>query len=203
MGSKITMTVFLKNKISVVACSSLLILLLTGCDQNYTPKPKGYFRIDLPEKKYHLFSPENCPFEFEIPDYADALADSNRFAAPCWYDIYYKQFDGRIHLSYKPVEANLIKELEDSRTLAYKHAVKADGIDEQIITSADGKASGIMYLISGNAASSIQFYLTDSTSHFMRGALYFNCPPQSDSLQPVISFCEKDIEHLIQTLKWK
>jgi gliding motility-associated lipoprotein GldD len=174
-----------------------------ACNHDFTPKPRGYFRIDLPEKKYHVFSPENCPFEFEVPDYAATLPDTNRLSAPCWYDIYFKQFDGRIHLSYKPVAGDLNKDLEDSRTLAYKHAVKADGIDEQLIFSGDGKSSGIMYQISGNAASSVQFFLTDSVNHFMRGALYFNCPPQSDSLQPVISFCEKDIEHLIKTLKWK
>lgn len=174
-----------------------------SCTQDYTPKPNGYLRIDFPKKSYHLFNPANCPFEFEIPDYSEAVADTNGLSMPCWYDINFKQFDGKINLTYLAVNNNLNEHLENSRKLAYKHAIKADGIDEYVIQSADLKSSGILYSITGNAASSIQFYLTDSTKHFIRGALYFNCPPQSDSLAPVISFCEKDIDHIIKTFKWK
>lgn len=181
----------------------LALVLMSSCSHDYTPKPRGYFRIDLPQKKYHLFSPANCPFEFEIPDYATAIEDTRAQAQLCWYDIYFKQFDAKINLTYLPIENNLNTHLENCRTLAYKHSAKADGIDEFYIQSENGKATGIMFSIAGNAASNLQFYVTDSTQHFLRGALYFNCVPQSDSLAPVISFCEKDIDHLVKTLRWK
>lgn len=179
------------------------MVMLTACENSYTPKPRGYFRIQMPEKKYKPFNPPGCPFSFEIPEYSEALLDTNPRAESCWYDIYFKQFDGRIHLSYKPVDNNLNKDIEDCRMLAYKHTVKADAIDENLISNDNGTATGLSYDIEGNAASSYQFYITDSTKNFMRGALYFNCPPQSDSLQPVIQFCKKDIAHLIKTLHWK
>jgi len=178
-------------------------VLFNACSHDYTPKPNGYLRIDFPEKKYHLFNPPNCPFQFEIPDYTVAYADSNSLSRACWYDINFKQFDGKINLTYIDVNNDLNTHLENCRKLAYKHAIKADGIDEYVIESDDHKSSGILYSIAGNAASSLQFYLTDSTQHFIRGALYFNCPPQSDSLAPVIAFCEKDIDRIIKTIKWK
>jgi gliding motility-associated lipoprotein GldD len=192
-----------KNKIYKVVSILISITFLNACSQDYTPKPSGYLRIDFPKKSYHLFTPAGCPFEFEIPDYSNAVADTNGLSKPCWYDINFKQFDGKINLTYIDVKNDLNTHLENCRKLAYKHAIKADGIDEFLIQSDDLKSNGILYSITGNAASSIQFYLTDSTKHFIRGALYFNCPPQSDSLAPVITFCEKDIDHIIKTLKWK
>ncbi|HQU99877.1 MAG: gliding motility lipoprotein GldD [Bacteroidia bacterium] len=178
-------------------------LLLFGCNNHYTPKPIGYFRIDLPEKKYIPFNPAKCPFAFDVPAFTVIEADNRAKAEPCWYDINYPGLQGKINLTYLPIHNDVITHIENCRTLAYKHAVKANGIDEVLITSNDGQSGGLMYLISGNAASSIQFFLTDSTTHFLRGALYFNCPPQSDSLAPVIEFCKKDIEQLIHTLQWK
>lgn len=180
-----------------------LVIFLTGCAGDYAPKPHGYFRIALPEKKYHLFNPPNCPYSFEIPDYVIAIPDTNRFAEACWYDLFFKDFNGKIHLSYKTINGNLAQHIENCRTLAYKHTVKADAIEENTIVNETGTAGGLLYSIEGNAASSVQFYITDSIKNFIRGALYFNCPPQSDSLQPVIRFCERDIAHLVKTLKFK
>jgi gliding motility-associated lipoprotein GldD len=186
-----------------MVCFASANLLFSACSEHYTPKPTGYFRIDLPEKKYEIFNPAACPFTFEKPTYTIVVADNRYKAEPCWYDINYEQLQGKINLTYLPVNNDLINHTENCRTLAYKHAVKANGIDEILIHSSDGKSGGIMYEIKGNAASSIQFFLTDSNKHLIRGALYFNCPPQSDSLAPVIDFCKKDIERLIYTLQWK
>ena len=193
----------LQQNIFKVTLFIIVNVFFYACSQDYAPKPSGYLRIDFPKKSYHLFNPANCPFEFEIPDYSEAITDINSFSKPCWYDINFKQFDGKINLTYIEVNNDLNTHLENCRKLAYKHTIKADGIDEYIIRSDDLKSSGILYSITGNAASSIQFYLTDSIKHFIRGALYFNCPPQSDSLAPVIQFCEKDIDQLIKTLRWK
>lgn len=174
-------------------------------DDILTPKPFAYFRIDLPEKKYSLFS-DSCPFEFEYPsNYALVLADSDNNAEPCWKNIVYPRFRAEINLSYKLIDANnhLEKYLDDSWTLATRHQVKASGMPETPIRRDSAKVYGLMFEIEGNAASSLQFYVTDSTHHFLRGALYFFAHPNYDSLSPVIEFLKKDVERMITTLRWK
>ncbi len=176
-------------------------ILIISCSENQTPKPKGYFRIDLPEKKYTLYQNKNCPFQFDLPVYAEVVNYRDSMAQPCWKYIRYPRFNAEIFLSYKAVNNNIDVYLEDTRTLAYKHTVKADAIDETLVTTKHG-VSGMIYDIGGNAASSVQFYATDSTKHFIRGALYFNVTPQPDSLAPVIKFLREDIVRLMGTLEF-
>ena len=92
--------------------------------------------------------------------------------------------------------------MEESRTLAYKHTIKADAIQEQVFMNPANRVYGLIYKIEGNAASPMQFFLTDSTSHFLRGALYIREVPNIDSLKPVIDFLEIDIIRLIETTSW-
>ena len=171
-----------------------------------TPKPNAYYRIDFPEKKYSVFS-DSCPFEFEYPsNYALVLRDSDNNAEPCWKNIVYPRFRAELNLSYKHIdgkESNLEKFIDDSWTLATKHQVKASGMPETPIRRDSAKVYGLMFKIEGNSASNLQFYVTDSTQHFVRGALYFFAHPNYDSLSPVIDFLKKDIERMITTLKWK
>jgi len=109
---------------------------------------------------------------------------------------------GKIHLSYKTIHNNFNELMEDSRRLAYKHTIKADAINEQMFIDDEKHVFGILYDIQGDAASSIQFFATDSTTHFLRGSLYFNVIPNKDSLAPVVSFVKKDIIKLMETLSW-
>lgn len=181
--------------------------LLPSCgsdsDDIQTPKPNAYFRIDLPEKKYVAFS-DSCPFEFEYPsNYAVVMPDNDKNAEPCWKNIIYPQFGAEVNLSYKRIDNNLNKFLDDSWTLATKHQVKASGMPETLIRRDSARVYGLMFEIEGNAASSLQFYVTDSTEHFMRGALYFFAHPNYDSLAPVIDFIKRDVQRMITTLKWK
>lgn len=176
--------------------------MVSSCDTAQTPKPKGYFRIDLPEKKYATYQSPDCPFLFDLPVYARVLNYRDSVAEPCWKYMRYPQFNAEIFLSYKQVENNLNIYLEDARTLAYKHTVKADAIDETLVET-QNKVYGMIYDIGGNAASSVQFYATDSNHHFLRGALYFNVAPQPDSLAPVIKFLREDIVRMMTSLKWK
>jgi len=197
----------IRAALSLSKCNSYSLLLfcllaLTSCSENPTPKPKGYFRIDLPEKKYTMYQSPACPFQFEIPDYAVVENYRDSLAQPCWKYIQYPRFNAEIFLSYKEVDNNISTFLEDAHTLAYKHTVKAESIDETLIGTNNG-VSGIIYDIGGNAASSVQFYATDSTKHFIRGALYFNVSPQPDSLAPVIQFLREDIVRMITSLKFK
>ena len=182
--------------------AGFVTVFLTSCNGNYTPKPRGYFRIDLPEKEYKLFDAPECPFRFEIPEYSYVASYHDSLSQPCWKYIRFPQFNGEIFLSYRKIENNFQNLVEDSRMLAYKHAVKADAIDETFIGT-PFNVSGIIYDIGGSAASSLQFFVTDSTQHFIRGALYFNAPPQPASLAPVIEFLRKDVIRLVKTMRWE
>jgi gliding motility-associated lipoprotein GldD len=123
---------------------------------------------------------------------------------PFWVNIDFPQFNGKIHISYKPVNNNLTQYLEDARTFVLKHIPKADAIDDSLVYRPEDKVYGLVYYIDGmQAASSCQFFVTDSSTHFLRGALYFNVTPNNDSLAPVIGFIQEDIRHMIKTFKWK
>ncbi|PJA06306.1 MAG: gliding motility lipoprotein GldD [Flavobacteriales bacterium CG_4_10_14_0_2_um_filter_32_8] len=192
----------IKIKLYLISLVALTCLLSSCENDNYTPKPKAYFRIDLPEKKYTLLD-KGCPFTFEIPTYATTKPDINAPNEPCWFNIDFNPLNASIYMSYKSVNGDLNTFLEDSRTLAFKHTVKAYDIEQQIINIPTHKVYGIVYQIEGNAASSYQFHLTDSVHHFVRGSLYFNNIPNQDSIQPVLDFIKQDIEHIFETFEWK
>lgn len=175
--------------------------MATSCDRSFTPKPSGYVRIQTPEKKYRLY--DSQPFySFEIPVYAEVSQDRGGDEAG-WINLVFPGLNGTIHLSYKAVNGNLGDYITDCRTLAYKHTVKANGIEETPFIHREENRFGMVYDLSGNVASAVQFFITDSTTHFLRGSLYFNCPPNSDSLKPVIDFMREDMMHLIETCEWK
>ena len=193
-------------RISIVLAllASLIISLLSACSEEEItmPRPRGYYRIDLPEKAYQKFESE-CPYSFEFPKYATVQIDTTRRMEKCWANLSFPIQHATVYLSYKDVQSNLNQLFEDSRNLAYKHAAKASQIEEYTVNIPEKKVYGIIYEIGGNAASSIQFHISDSASHFLRGSLYFYAAPNADSLEPVTSFIRSDIEHLIQTLQWK
>ncbi len=189
----------------------VLFLICTGifsvsCDDEddavFTPKPRAYYRIDFPQKKYKLYD-TTCPFIFETPEYSTIGRDISPQAEPCWINIKYPRFNAQLHISYKVIHNNLASYIEDARELAIRHQVKATGLDQQVILRDSANVFGLMYEIAGNTASSVQFYLTDSTQHFLRGALYFNAAPNIDSTKIVVDFIREDVIHLIQSFKWK
>lgn len=190
----------------LVPYSSFLIILISGCFSggDYTPKPRGYFKIDFPEKKYQFYQ-SDCNYTFEYPVYASVFPDSSKGAQSCWLNVSYPQFNGRLHLSYHPVASQKVLDelVEDSRSFAFKHTVKATAIDEGHISYPANKVYGTYYAIKGNTASAIQFFLTDSAENYLRGALYFNEEPRQDSIQPVLEFISKDIDVMIKSLRWK
>lgn len=189
---------------SLLLASALLAFTISSCKEEiYTPKPKGFFRIDLPEKNYSETNLE-CPYSFEIPQAATCELDLSKNAEPCWVNIVYPIFKGEIHISYKPVKNNLPLYIEDARKLTSKHIPKADMIEENVIYDEQRDVYGLIYDVQGTgAASTMQFYITDSTQHFLRGALYFNIEPNNDSLAPVIDYIKEDIVHLISTVEWE
>ncbi|PID89590.1 MAG: gliding motility lipoprotein GldD [Bacteroidia bacterium] len=181
----------------------LFAMLNWACHNEYTPKPHGYFRIDLPEKKYQKLDSVNYPYNFAYPIYGTIREDKSRIAEPFWIDVVFPQFKARIHISYSNIDTDIEDFFEDCRELAYKHTIKADAIQEKIFENHDKRTFGILYKISGNAASSVQFFLSDSIQNHIRGALYFNVHPNKDSLAPVLNFLSEDIIRLIETFEWK
>jgi gliding motility-associated lipoprotein GldD len=171
-------------------------------NDSYTPKRKGYFRITFPERTYLTYSAA-CPFTFSYPAYAQVVKDDDPSAEPCWLNIVFPRFKGKIYLSYKEVNNNLNQYLEESRMFAIKHEVKASAINESTVMNPKDRVYGLIYDIQGNAASNIQFYLTDSTKNFIRGALYFYSIPNKDSLAPVLEFIKKDVYNMVQSFRWK
>ncbi|HNV51737.1 MAG TPA: gliding motility lipoprotein GldD [Tenuifilaceae bacterium] len=179
------------------------VVLIWSCDSASVPKPRGYFRIDFPEKEYRVFD-SIYPFTFRYPVYGKVNPESNRGQdGGQWLNVDFPQYKARIHLSYKDVSGNLNAMMEDARSLAYKHTVKADAIDERIFSNSEKKVYGVLYDIRGNSASSIQFFLTDSSKHYIRGALYFRVEPNKDSLAPAVDFFTKDVVAFIESFEWK
>lgn len=189
-----------------LCCLTFVLALIAACHSENvtTPKPKGYFRINFPKKQYQNFN-SDCAYTFSYPTYAQLVDDRDENARSCWKNLNFTQFNGILHLTYYDVfSAQTYNEMtENARSLAMKHTIKADAIDQKIINYPDKKVYGVYYAIEGNTASSVQFFLTDSTSRYLRGALYFNERPQYDSIQPVIKFIKQDIDKLIETFEWK
>jgi gliding motility-associated lipoprotein GldD len=191
--------------ISALVCFALL---LAACNSNYPYKKKGYFRINLPEKKYRQFDQPGYPYSFEYPVYANVVKDSTFFgdkAEDWWINIEVPELSGRIYISYKEIGArNKFDSLiDDAFKMAYrKHTDISTGIQDSVIRTPNG-VEGIYFSLAGNTATANQFFLTDSTKHFLRGALYFDAAPNEDSLSMVNDFLKKDMLHLINTLKWK
>lgn len=171
-----------------------------SCNQEtFIPKPKGYMRPYLPAKTYQAFE-SNCPFEFEFHENASIRMRKDHY---CWFTIQYPQLKAEIHLTYKPVENNLSEYLSQTHKLAYDHHFKASNILEKKIQEKDKDLYGLCYFLEGEVASNTQFFLTDSTDHFVRGSLYFNSKTQPDSLAPYLSYINADIDRFIESFKWK
>ncbi|MFO7827684.1 MAG: gliding motility lipoprotein GldD [Bacteroidales bacterium] len=191
-----------KDFLSLVGIVFILSLIIFGgCKRDYTPKPRGYVRIDLPKKEYTQYTTD-CPYSFLYPTYTKIEKTPGGLNEKCWINIKYPGLGGTIHISYKDVKNNIGLILEDTRKLAYKHTLKADAITEKVFVKPEEKVYGIVYEIAGDAASSIQFFITDSTEHYLRGALYFDSEPNKDSLAPLINFVREDIVVLIESFEW-
>jgi gliding motility-associated lipoprotein GldD len=186
-------------KIKRIVCYSLLLLLLAGCDEETSdyPKPRGFLRLDFPERTYSIYEDSTCHFSFEIPDYFVVEDKEN-----CNKDIQMPRFNATLFLTHQDPDTSLFMHLEYARKLVYDHSIKADEILEQQILLPAHKTYGVKYVIKGDAASPYQFYVTDSLDHFMRGALYFNVAPNYDSVRTSLDYIVEDLDKLLNTVKW-
>lgn len=212
----------MKNKCAIG--SLLFLAIFFACNEPYTAKKTGYFKIDFPEKSYKSFNEPGYPYTFEYPVYATITKDSTYFEAsnPNWININFPAFNGKIFISYKEIGGysnyqvkgpdgnyhdstarnEFNKLVSDAYNLSYKNDVKAYAIEDSVMHTPNG-LTGIYFSLSGNVATAHQFFLSDTTKHFLRGALYFNTTPNEDSLRPVNNFLQQDMKHIINTLKWK
>ncbi|GAO41834.1 hypothetical protein [Flavihumibacter petaseus] len=206
--------------------ATMFLLVLAGCNSTYTPKPRGYYKLDLPEHAYQKFDSAGFPYTFEYPVYGRISRDSTFFEEqpenPYWINIDIPSLGGRIYISYNEIGGKarykvknakgeyvdsigvnqFDKLLNGSYALSFKHSYKASAIEDSVFTSPNG-ISGVFFRIGGNTATANQFLLSDSVKHFLRGALYFDATPNEDSLKPVNSFLKQDLVHLVNTLRWK
>jgi gliding motility-associated lipoprotein GldD len=194
--------------IRIPVAFSILIVFLFSCNSDFVQKPRGYFKIDMPGKEYRQFNEPGYPYSFEYPSYGQIVKDTLFFEQspenPYWINIDFPDFSGRIHISYKEIGRNKFDSLvNDAYTLSYKqHTYKASSIQPEPFTTPSG-VEGVYFTLKGNAATSHQFFATDTSRHFLRGALYFAATPNEDSLAPVNKFLSQDLRHLINTLSWK
>jgi len=189
------------NKGLLVVCCSLFVI---GCRKDYQPKPKGYNRLVLPTEQYTQL-PDTLPYSFEYSVHSKLLKDSSWIRENNWIEIYYPTLKSTIHITYKKIynKEQLLKEYyNDSYKLTAKHQIKAYAIDETVVKSPLGKTAFISE-IEGEVPSQFQFTMTDSSTNFLRGALYFNVKVQNDSLKPAIDFMKKEAMHIINTMQWR
>ena len=190
----------LKYKVILFLC--VAVVLGTCGDSAPQPKPYGYFRIDFPEKSYREFQHKQVTFRY--PEYATVVIDPMGNHQGDWFDVSFPAFNAKIHLSYHPIDHNFDVLVEDARSLALKHIQKASGIRQTLIQHDSTRVYGLIYDISGvETASACQFFLSDTTTNFLRGALYFNIAPNNDSLAPIIRFIRQDIDTLAHSLRWR
>jgi gliding motility-associated lipoprotein GldD len=181
-----------------------LMVTLISCSEDYLPKPKGYNRIDLPPHNYQLLT-EDHPYVFEYSKNAVIKKDVSMIAEPHWIDVYYPEFQAYIQLTYKPLHGKgktFDEHVDDSHKLAGKHNIKAYSIEEGQVRTPKGYNATIFEL-TGEVPSQFQFYVTDSTKHFLRGAIYFQTATKNDSLAPVIEYLKYDAMHLVNSVDWK
>ncbi|KXX68093.1 gliding motility lipoprotein GldD [Flammeovirga sp. SJP92] len=191
----------------------LFSFLMYGCgstsEEAYFPKPRGFHRIDLPNHEYskEQFNKKDLkdyPYLFEVASNAVIIPDESFMSEPYWIEVRYPSLNAIIDISYKnlPNYDSLVGYINTSNTLTFKHDVRASAIDEYATKTEKGY-SAVMYEIEGDVPSQFQFFVTDSTQHFFRAALYFPTSTQNDSLAPVIEHVKKDMLHMMNTLDWK
>lgn len=193
-----------KNLLAVgVAFLAVFAWFWFTSDESAVPKPRGHFRIALPTAEYLSYASE-CPVKMEVSTAAKVELFRDRLSADsCWFNIYYPRLNARIHCSYMQVNGRLDALIDDAYGFAAKHEMKASALRRTMVSDSLRDVHGIIYDIEGDAASNVQFFFTDSSEHFLRGALYFFNPPNPDSIAPVLQFVRGDINRLAQTLEWR
>jgi len=175
-----------------------LSILCWSCKEEVLPKPNGFLALDYNAPEYVEYMGDDCPYGFMKN--AEARV---KYKEDCSAVLEYPGLDGALYLTYRKVDGNIRQLLTDAQKLTYEHVVKADNIIEEKYINPEYRVYGMFYDVTGNAASQSQFYVTDSTSHFITGSIYFNVTPNYDSILPAAAYLKTDIRHLMESLRWK
>jgi len=177
-------------------------LILGSCKEEPTPKPRGFLKLEYPEAVYKKYL-SDCPFTFEINTITE-IEKPRGGGNYCGMNISYPRLNGKIHITYIAVDEELLtKSLKEAQNLTLTHAQKAESIETYPTEDKASNRYGMVYVIEGNAASPVQFYITDNKKHFLRGAAYFNTKPNYDSIFPAVHYLKKDIKVLMESVEWK
>ena len=190
---------------SVFLWICLAVLAAACSDSNETPKPQAYLRIDMPPHAYSVCDTTALPFTFELSNLAEVQWKKN-LPRDKWFTIAYPKYKGYVFMTYKAM--NGVRDLRAQIDTSYKfvegHFSFSSGIDENKFVDREHRLSGTTYHLKGqNVASTYQFWVSDSNRHFIRGALYIDCTPNNDSLAPVLDYLQDDIDHLIESIRWR
>ena len=177
---------------------TFLGFLAISCAQETLPKPSGELRLEYPQPHYQQFT-SPCNFGFEYSDFATIKNAKN----PCWYYIDYPKMKAKVFITYFPIKNDFDLHVKESEKMVYEHTIKASAIDTKSFSFPERKVFGNFYELTGPSASNLQFFVTDSTKHYVTANLYFNTRPKPDSLAPAIDYIKKDLMHLVETFKWK
>ncbi|MHA7129532.1 gliding motility lipoprotein GldD [Algoriphagus namhaensis] len=183
---------------------SAVILFWSSCSENYLPKPPGYNRIDLPDHNFRTLDGE-LPYSLEYSQFSRVEADSFNLTEETWINLHYVDFGAKVHMTYKEIDGKNVDFrtlAEDAFRLTAKHQIKAYGIEEAVMLTPEGY-TGVVAELEGEVPTQFQFFVTDSTKHFLRGALYFNTATKNDSLAPVIEYIKVDMAHLINSVRFE
>ncbi len=203
------MSLHKKTRVSGALLSVVLIFILTACEERVAvPKPRAYPRVTYPAKAYQPFNTSYCHFTFDMPVYATIEQDTAFFDEKprdqCWFNLDVPALNAKIYCSYYPLNGrkDFDELVQDAFEMTQKHNIKASYIEEIPVRRPVDHVYGIIFNVEGPAASSYQFFVSDSSRHFLRGALYFNTQARPDSLAPVVSFMKEDLNRLVETVKW-
>ena len=176
---------------------SIIIICFISCSEETLPKPKAFLNLEYIKPTYQEFFLLR-PYTFEFSDRVKLKDSPNN-----WLKLEYPKLNASIDITYRKIDENLRELLVESEKLVFKHTSRAEQISSNNYVNEREKIYGTLYNITGNAASHIQFHITDSTNHFIKGALYFKIKPNYDSILPAVNYIKNDILHLMETFKWK
>jgi len=177
----------------------IIVVTLSSCGNSESqPKPQAKLALQYPSPEYRMIDREECGYSFEVNNYARILSKSD-----CSMKIEYLFMDATVYMDYAPVQDNIRDLLIDGQKLSFSHNRMADVIDDKIYLNPDKSAYGMMYSIEGNAASNVQFYVTDSINNFVTASLYFNRTPNYDSIYPAVDYIKLDMRKMMESMSWK
>jgi gliding motility-associated lipoprotein GldD len=183
----------------------ILLLTLSACssDKIPVPKPPTYLRLELPDHQYSTYN-GNCGYSFQsakIFTVKDVVDSSGTMT--CHKDIHLGTLNGVIHFSFINMTEPLSTYVNYANDKVDEHKLKATAIEDFRLINGKKRVFGTFFELKGDVASPYQFYLTDSTSRFVSGVVYFNSRPNYDSLKPSLDYLKLDLMKMVETFEWK